>query len=64
MQYICVVYVYKINTLFMRPMKSLHDPDIVVAFTSVYDKLVATGHQSKYHILDSKCTHAVQHVLD
>ena len=59
MQYIFVAYVYKINTILMRPMKSRADPDMVTAFTSVYDKLTATDHQPKHHILNNKWSRAV-----
>ena len=64
MQYIFVAYVYKINTILMRPMKSRADPDMVTAFTSVYNKLAATSHQPKHHVLDNECSGAVQQFLE
>jgi hypothetical protein len=44
-------------------MKSQKDPEMVTAFSRIYDKLTATGHQPNHHILNNKCSSAVQHVF-
>ena len=64
MQYIGVTYVYKINTILMRLMKPRADPEMVTAFTSVYNKLTAARHQQKHRILHNKCSRSVQTFLD
>ena len=64
MQYIFVAYVYKINTILMHPMKLRADPAMVTAFTSIYNKLAATSHQPKHHVLDNECSGAVQQFLE
>jgi hypothetical protein len=45
-------------------MKLQHDSDTAEAFTSVYDKLEAVGHQPKHYVFDDKCSHAVHQFLD
>ena len=49
---------------FMSPVKSRTNPDMVMAFTSVYNKLVDVDHQPKHHVLDNECSHTVQTFLD
>ena len=64
MQYIFVEYVYKINTILLRPMMSQHYPGMVETFTSVYDKLTAAGNQPTHHVLNHKYACPIQHFLD
>ena len=59
MQYIFVAYIYKITTTLIHPVKSRQDPGMVETFTSVYNKLVAMGHQPKHHVLGNTFFRAV-----
>ena len=63
MNYIFVAYVYKLNTISLRSMKSREDASMVEAFTSVYTELETAGHKPKLHILDNECSRAVQKFL-
>ena len=60
MNYILVVYVYKLNAPLMRAIKSRQDADIVAAFQSVCEELIAYGHKPALHVLDNKCSRAVK----
>ena len=44
-------------------MKSREDASMVEAFTSIYTELKTAGHNPKLHILDNKCSRAVQKFL-
>ena len=63
MDYIFVAYVYKLNAILLRSMKSREDASMVEAFTSVYTKLETAGHTPKLHVLDNECSRAVQKFL-
>ena len=63
MSYIFVAYVYKLNAIMLRPMKSREDDSMVQAFTSIYSELEAAGHKPKLHVLDNECSRAVQNFL-
>ena len=58
--YIFVAYVYKINTILMRLMKSRSDESMVKAFTDIYAYLKPKNLQPKLHVLDNECSKAVQ----
>ena len=60
MNYILVVYVYKLNAPLMVPIKSRKDEDMVAAFTSVYQELELYGHKPALHVLDNECSRAVK----
>ena len=57
--YIFIGYVYKLNAIFMLPMKSREDACMVEAFKQVYAKLESRGHKPKLHILDNECSASV-----
>ena len=44
----------------MRPMKSRSDESMVKAFTDIYAHLKTKHLQPKLHVLDNKCSKAVQ----
>ena len=54
MNYIFVAYVYKLNAILLRSMKSREDASMVEAFTSVYTKLETAGHKPKLHVIDNE----------
>jgi len=55
-----VAYIYKINLILMRPMKSKSDESMVKAFTDIYAYLKTRNLQPKLHVLYNKCSKAVQ----
>ena len=57
--YIFIAYVYKLNTIFMLPMKSWEDGSMISAYKEVYDKLEGLGHKPKLHILDNECSKCI-----
>ena len=63
MNYIFVAYVYKLNDILLRSMKSREDARMVEAFTRIYTKLEAAGHKPKLHVLDNECYRAVHNFL-
>ena len=64
MNFIFVAYVYKLNAILLRSMKSREDASMVKAFTSIYTKLETAGHKPKLHVLDNECSRAVQKILN
>ena len=60
MNYILVVYVYKLNAPLMVAIKSRKDEDMVAAFTSVYQELKTYGHKPALHVLNNECSKAVK----
>ena len=62
--YIFIAYVYKLNAIFMIPMKSCEDKSMIVAYEEVYNKLEGLGHKPQLHILDNKCSTCIQHFLE
>lgn len=47
MNYMFVVYVYKLNTIMLRAMKGRNNPSTVKASTPIHDGLEKMGHQPK-----------------
>ena len=62
--YMFIAYVYKLNTIFMLPMKSCEDESMISAFEGVYHKLESLGHKPKLHILDNECSKCIQNFLE
>ena len=58
--YIFVAYIYKINSILMRPMKSRSDESMWKAFKDIYAYLKTKNIQPKLHDLDNECSKAVQ----
>ena len=63
MSYIFVAYVYKLNAILLRPMKSREDGSMIDAFTSIYSELEAIGHKPTLHVLNNECSRAGHNVL-
>ena len=55
-----IAYVYKLNAIFMIPMKSREDDSMIAAFEEVYTKLEGLGHKPQLHILDNECSKCIQ----
>ena len=60
MNYIFVAYVYKINSILVRPMATQCDATMIYTFKNIYEYLKARNLAPKLHILDNKCSKAVQ----
>ena len=60
MHYICIAYVFTINIILIRPMKSRSDTCMVAAFRDVYTYLMDKQLAPKLHVLDNECSKAVQ----
>ena len=52
MNYIFVAYVYKLNAILLRSMKSRKDASMGEAFTIVYTKLETAGHKPTLHVIE------------
>ena len=59
MNYIFVAYVYKLNPILLRSMKSREYASMVESFTSIYTKSEAAGHKPKRHVLDNEFSRPV-----
>ena len=60
MNYVFVLYDYKLNAILLRPLKSRKDEDMVAAFQSAYEELKKKGHNPTLHVLDNECSRAVR----
>ena len=60
MNYMFVAYVYKLNDIVLRSMKTREDANMVTTFKSVCAKLKEKGHKPNLHVLDNKCSKAVK----
>ena len=63
MNYIFIAYVYSINAILIRPMKTRSDACMVAAFRDVYTYLMDKQLAPKLHVLDNECSKAVQAYL-
>ena len=63
MNYIFVCYIYKLNAILLRPMKSRKEAEMIRAFESYYNELNVKGHHPTLHILDNECSLAVKQYL-
>ena len=62
--YIFIAYVYKLNFIFMVPMKDRENKSMIAAYEEVYDRLDAKGHRPQLHILDNECSKSIQNYLE
>ena len=60
MNYLFIAYIYTINAILIRPMKSRSDACMVDAFKDVYTYLTDKKLAPKLHVLDNECSKAVQ----
>ena len=56
MNYIFVCYVYKLNTILLRTMKSRETSHMLQAFESIYEELEEKGHKPTLHVLVNECS--------
>ena len=63
MHYIVVCYVYKLNTVLLRTMKSCKTKDMLQAFESMYNELEEKGHKPTLHVLDNEYSRPVKKFL-
>ena len=56
MNHIFVAYVYKLNAILLRSMKTREGASMVTAFKSIYVELKEKGHKPTLHVLDNKCS--------
>ena len=62
--YIFIAYVYKLNAIFMIPMKSHDDKSMITAHKEVYAKLEKLGHKPQLRILDNECSRFIENFLE
>lgn len=58
--YIFIAYVYTINAIIIRPMKSRSDEHMVKTFQDIYTYLKTKNLSTKLHVLDNECSKAVK----
>ena len=51
MNYVCVCYVYKLNAILLRIVKSQETKDMLQAFESIYEKLEGKGYKPTLHVM-------------
>ena len=59
MEYIFVAYIYKCNSILMRPMKSRKDEHMVQVFEDIYSYLCDRNLSPSLHIMDNECLKAI-----
>ena len=60
MKYIFVAYIYKCNSVLMRPMKGRTDKDMVEVFQDIYGYLRERDLTPALHVMDNKCSKAIK----
>ena len=63
MNYIFALYVYSINAILVKPMKTRADDCMVAAFRDIYSYLETRNLKPRLHVLDNECSHAVKTYL-
>ena len=58
-EYIFMAYVYKLNAIFIIPMKTGKDESRIATFEQVYTKFESLGHKPKLHILYNECNRCI-----
>ena len=59
MKYIFFAYVYKCNSILMRPIKGRTDKDMVEVFQDIYGFLRERNLTPALHIMDNECSKAI-----
>ena len=62
-QYIFLAYVYDVNAILVRPMKSRTATSIQSAFTDIYDYLKKRNLSPKLHVMDKECFKDIKHFV-
>ena len=60
MKYIFVAYIYKCNSILMRPMKGRTDKDMVEVFQDIYGYLRKQDLTPALHVMDNECSKAIK----
>ena len=55
MQYIFVCYMYEVDSILVRPMKSRSDEFFVAAYKEMYKELEVKGFKPTLNVTDNKC---------
>ena len=63
MQYIFVCYVYKANSILVKPMKIRSDESFVAAYKEMYKELEAKGFKPTLNVTDNKCSKVVKNYI-
>ena len=59
-QYIFIAYIYDEHVILMQPMKNRTDACMVSVFKDIYEYLKEGNCKPKLHVMDNKCSKAVQ----
>ena len=62
-QYIFLTYIYDLNDIIVRPMKSRESEDMQAAFKEVYSYLIQRNHTPKLQVMDNECSTAVKNYI-
>ena len=60
MKYIFVAYIYKCNSILMRPMKGCTDKNMVAVFQDIYDYLREQNLTPNLHVMDNEYSKAIK----
>ena len=60
MQYIFVCYVYEVNAILVRPMKSRSDACMVAAYKDIYEYLESVDQKPTLNVTDNEASKAVK----
>ena len=60
MQYIFIAYIYDDNVILIGPMKNRTDACMVAIFKEIYEYSKERKCKPKLHVMDNKCSKAVQ----
>ena len=63
MNYIQILYAYDANAIFVEPIKSRIDTDILCAYDALYDALETVKHAPKLNIMDNELSTALNRLL-
>ena len=63
MHYIFLCYVYEVNYVLVRPMKSRSDEYFVVAYKEMYEEIEAKGFKPTLNVTDNERSKAVQNFI-
>ena len=61
--YMCVYYVCKLNTILLHTMRNREDTGVVVLSKSCYNELNVKEHHPTLYVLDNECSRAVKEYI-
>jgi hypothetical protein len=62
-QYIFLTYIYDLNAIIVRPMKSRDASEILKTFKDIYSYLINKKHKPRLHVMDNECSNVVKNYL-